>query len=99
MQSAPRTSTRARAPARREARRRRTRSAGRDDPTRARRYVPTVTAPSPRDRFITVYGRRPVFEALADDSLTVEKVLIAGSARGPEINAIERAARGRGVEC
>ena len=34
----------------------------------------------PRDRFITVYGRKPVLEALADRRLAVEKVLVADNA-------------------
>lgn len=53
---------------------------------------------SPRDRFLTVYGRRPVLEALADDRLQIDKVLVAASARGPEVAEIERLARARSVE-
>lgn len=49
---------------------------------------------SPKDRFLTVYGRKPVLEALADRSLTIDKVLLADTARAPEIL---RAARERGV--
>ncbi|UVS81730.1 Putative TrmH family tRNA/rRNA methyltransferase [Actinokineospora sp. UTMC 2448] len=49
---------------------------------------------SPKDRFLTVYGRKPVLEALADPSLTIDKVLLADNARAPEIL---RAARDRGV--
>ncbi|HEX7166674.1 MAG TPA: RNA methyltransferase [Acidimicrobiales bacterium] len=53
---------------------------------------------SPRDRFLTVYGRRPVLEALADERMQVDKVLVADSARGPEIDGIVRAAKARAVE-
>jgi 23S rRNA (guanosine2251-2'-O)-methyltransferase len=49
---------------------------------------------SPKDRFLTVYGRKPVMEALADRTLTIDKVLLADNARAPEIL---RAARERGV--
>lgn len=53
--------------------------------------------PSPKDRFITVYGRKPVLEALADPALDVDKVIVADNARGPEIRDIELAARRRRV--
>ena len=49
---------------------------------------------SPKDRFLTVYGRKPVMEALADRTLTIDKVLLADNAHAPEIL---RAARDRGV--
>ena len=32
---------------------------------------------SPKDRFITVYGRNPVLEALSAAEVTVDKVLLA----------------------
>jgi 23S rRNA (guanosine2251-2'-O)-methyltransferase len=54
---------------------------------------------SPRDRFLTVYGRRPVLEALGDDRLTVDKVLVSQRAHGPEVGEIERLAARRGVTC
>lgn len=54
--------------------------------------------PNPRDRFITVYGRKPVLEALADDRLTVDKVLVADNAGGPQISQLLRQAAQRGVE-
>jgi 23S rRNA (guanosine2251-2'-O)-methyltransferase len=54
-------------------------------------------AVSPKDRFVTVYGRKPVLEVLADPALTVDKVLLADTARGPAAAEILRAARGRGV--
>lgn len=53
--------------------------------------------PSPKDRFVTVYGRKPVLEALADDRLTVDKVVLADTARGPAAREILDAARWRGV--
>jgi 23S rRNA (guanosine2251-2'-O)-methyltransferase len=52
---------------------------------------------SPKDRFVTVYGRKPVLEALADESLTVDKVVLADSARGAAASEILRAAGARGV--
>ncbi|HEY0637115.1 MAG TPA: RNA methyltransferase [Pseudonocardiaceae bacterium] len=52
---------------------------------------------SPKDRFVTVYGRKPVLEALADRGLTVDKVLLADNAHGPAVREIMDAARGRGV--
>lgn len=52
---------------------------------------------SPKDRFITVYGRKPVLEVLGDRALTVDKVVIADSAHGTEIHEIQQAARSRQV--
>lgn len=52
---------------------------------------------SPKDRFVTVYGRKPVLEALADESLTVDKVVLADTARGAAAGEILRAAGARGV--
>ena len=52
---------------------------------------------SPKDRFITVYGRNPVQEVLADDDLVVDKVVVAEGARGPGISEIRQLARRRGV--
>ncbi|WP_424189349.1 TrmH family RNA methyltransferase [Actinokineospora sp. G85] len=54
--------------------------------------------PSPKDRFVTVYGRKPVLEALADRGLAVDKVVLADNARGPAAREIVDAARARGVE-
>lgn len=53
---------------------------------------------SPKDRFVTVYGRKPVLEALTDDTLTVDKVVIAEDVRGGPIAEITRTAAARGVE-
>lgn len=52
---------------------------------------------SPRDIFITVYGRKPVLEALTDPALTVDKVIIAEGALGASLREILDAATGRGV--
>jgi len=47
---------------------------------------------------VTIYGRNPVLEALGDPALTVDKVLLADSARGPHVAEIRSAARARGVQ-
>ena len=52
---------------------------------------------SPKDRFVTVYGRKPVLEVLADPALTVDKVILAETARGPAAGEILRAAGEKGV--
>ena len=52
---------------------------------------------SPKDRFVTVYGRKPVLEALDDPTLSVDKVVLADTARGPAAREILDAARSRGV--
>ena len=52
---------------------------------------------SPKDTFITVYGRKPVLEALGDHALRVDKVVLAEGIRGEPVRAILDAARGRGV--
>ena len=57
----------------------------------------TTVARSPKDTFITVYGRKPVQEALDDADLRVDKVVLADDARGEPIRAILAAARDRGV--
>lgn len=54
-------------------------------------------AAGPRDIFITVYGRKPVLEALADPALTVDKVLLAERAHGASVQDILDAAASRGV--
>ena len=53
---------------------------------------------SPKDRFITVYGRNPVHEVLLDDDLHVDKVVIAEGARGSGLREIQQAARRRRVD-
>ncbi|WP_189225734.1 TrmH family RNA methyltransferase [Saccharothrix coeruleofusca] len=52
---------------------------------------------SPKDKFVTVYGRKPVLEALDDPRLEVDKVLLAEGARGPAAKEILDAAGRRGV--
>ena len=52
---------------------------------------------SPKDVFITVYGRKPVQEALDDPGLRVDKVVVAEGLRGEPVRAILDAARRRGV--
>jgi 23S rRNA (guanosine2251-2'-O)-methyltransferase len=53
---------------------------------------------SPKDTYITVYGRKPVLEALTDPSLTVDKIITADNVRGgTTLAAILDAARRRGV--
>lgn len=59
--------------------------------------APTTTPISPKDRFVTIYGRNPVLEALSDPALVVDKVLIANASRGPHVGEIRAAARARGV--
>ncbi|MFL6122657.1 TrmH family RNA methyltransferase [Actinophytocola sp.] len=52
---------------------------------------------SPKDRFVTVFGRKPVLEALADRRLDVDKVILADNARGPAAREILDAAKSRSV--
>lgn len=52
---------------------------------------------SPKDTFITVYGRRSVLEVLDDATLVVDKVILADDQRGEPARAILAAARSRGV--
>jgi len=52
---------------------------------------------SPRDTFITVYGRKPVLEALRDPALSIDKVVMAEQARGDTAQEILDAAAHRQV--
>jgi 23S rRNA (guanosine2251-2'-O)-methyltransferase len=52
---------------------------------------------SPKDRFVTVYGRNPVIEVLDDPTLVVDKVVLADGARGHGVGEIIGLARDRGV--
>lgn len=52
---------------------------------------------SPRDKFLTVYGRKPVLAALADPSLDVDKVVLADNARGHTVDEIRASAASAGV--
>lgn len=54
-------------------------------------------AVSPKDRFITVYGRKPVHEALDDPGLEVDKVVLAEGADPRAVRELLEAARARGV--
>lgn len=56
-----------------------------------------VPAPSPKDRLITVYGRKPVLEALGDSGLELDKVVLAQRARGRAVDEILDAAGAREV--
>ncbi len=58
---------------------------------------PVQQAVSPRDVFITVYGRKPVLEALIDPALIIDKVIVAEHARGDTMQEILDAAAGRQV--
>jgi 23S rRNA (guanosine2251-2'-O)-methyltransferase len=63
----------------------------------ARSLATAQTAAGPRDVFITVYGRKPVLEALTDPALTVDKVVVAQQARGETLQEILDAAARRNV--
>ena len=52
---------------------------------------------SPRDKLITVYGRKPVLEALHDPGLSVAKVVLADNATGHSMQEILRAAERYGT--
>jgi 23S rRNA (guanosine2251-2'-O)-methyltransferase len=52
---------------------------------------------NPRDTFITVYGRRPVLEALDDPALEVDKVVLATTVAAGFAQEILQAAAERGV--
>jgi len=53
---------------------------------------------SPRDRYVTVYGRMPVAEALDDPTIPLARVFVADTAHGDAIDRITAAARRRGVQ-
>ncbi|MBE9375849.1 RNA methyltransferase [Saccharopolyspora sp. HNM0983] len=52
---------------------------------------------SPKDRFVTIYGRKPVLEALGDLDLRVDKVILAEDVCGPVVQEIKEAAADRAV--
>ncbi|MEW2546606.1 RNA methyltransferase [Streptomyces sp. NPDC047002] len=54
-------------------------------------------ARSPKDTFITVYGRMPVLEVLQDRELRVDKLVVADNARGDNLDRILRLAARREV--
>ncbi len=51
---------------------------------------------SPREKYLTIYGRKPVLEAL-EGSLSVARVHLADNAGGDAVERILAAARARGV--
>lgn len=57
----------------------------------------TGLSAAPRDRFITVYGRNPVLEALLDERATIDKVVLAHGARGDAVDQLLACALRRGV--
>jgi 23S rRNA (guanosine2251-2'-O)-methyltransferase len=56
-----------------------------------------VDGASPKDRFVTVFGRKPVLEALRDERLDVDKVVVAQGSGGASLREILEAAARRGV--
>ena len=52
---------------------------------------------SPKDTFITIYGRMPVLEVLQDGSLQVDKLIVADNAQGESLDRIIGLARRRGI--
>lgn len=56
------------------------------------------TSKHPRDSFITIYGRKPVLEALYNLDITIDKVMIADNARGEFILEIIKQAEKRGIK-
>ena len=56
-----------------------------------------ATEASPKDRFVTVYGRKPVLEALADPALQVDKVVLAEGADPRAVRPLLDAAKTRGI--
>lgn len=51
----------------------------------------------PRDRYLTVYGRKPVLEALRDPTLRIDKLLLAQNARGNSVGELLAAAKAAGI--
>ncbi|MGH3866035.1 MAG: TrmH family RNA methyltransferase [Pseudonocardiaceae bacterium] len=64
----------------------------------ARKIDQETTAHSPRDQFITIYGRMPVLEALQKQKLEIAKVMIADNAHGSAIDQIVDAAHQQDIE-
>lgn len=60
--------------------------------------MPEGGSKHPRDTFITVFGRKPVLEALRTRGLQIDKLLIAREAKGSIVEAIEDQARALGVQ-
>jgi 23S rRNA (guanosine2251-2'-O)-methyltransferase len=64
---------------------------------RGRDRAGDAPARSPKDTFITIYGRMPVLEVLQDKALEVDKVLVADNAQGESLERILALARRRGI--
>jgi 23S rRNA (guanosine2251-2'-O)-methyltransferase len=58
---------------------------------------PSSRPVSPKDAFVTVYGRKPVLEALGDPALEVDKVVLAEGADRDAVRTFTEAARARGL--
>ncbi|HEY6497512.1 MAG TPA: RNA methyltransferase [Trebonia sp.] len=52
---------------------------------------------SPKDTFITIYGRMPVLEVLQDTNLQIDKLIVADNARGENLDRILGLAKRRGI--
>jgi 23S rRNA (guanosine2251-2'-O)-methyltransferase len=52
---------------------------------------------SPRESFITVYGRKPVQEVLLDDELALDKLVVAENVSRPAVKHLLELAKRRGV--
>ncbi len=52
----------------------------------------------PRDRFITIFGRKPVLEVLQTPDIKIDKVFIVKNAKGELIDEIFAACRQLGIE-
>jgi 23S rRNA (guanosine2251-2'-O)-methyltransferase len=63
-----------------------------------RKIDQVTTSPSPRDQFVTIYGRMPVLEALQKQNLDVAKVIVADNAQGDAIDQIVDEAHRRDIE-
>lgn len=57
-----------------------------------------LTEEHPRDRWITVYGRKPVSEALDNDRLEVTRLLVSHTARGAVVDRILASAHRRSLK-
>jgi 23S rRNA (guanosine2251-2'-O)-methyltransferase len=53
---------------------------------------------SPRERYLTVFGRQTVLEALADRSLVVAQVFVADDVERRVVQRVRELARARGIE-
>ncbi len=57
----------------------------------------TTSGGSARDRYLTIFGRQPVAEAVGDPAVPVARVLVADNATGDAVDRIVAAARRRGI--